>query len=308
MEIKMTKHSFGGHWTFIKLEVLKRYLTFFNTALQSQPSAKNPFSRIYIDAFAGTGECEIKLEDGSPSTIWGSAKIAIETIPEFHQIHLIDLNPKHVVELQRLATGAPRIKVHEEDANAALEKIIAQVQWRSTRGVLFLDPYGMAVRWHTLERIARTEALDLWYLFPISAVCRQAANDFSKVDEHKAAALDNVLGTTEWRTAFYEQSSQDSLLNDTQPSKYRTANTSQIATYVHTRLSAIFRGWVSPPIFLPENGSPMFVLFFAVSNPSEAAVKLSKKAAEHLFEMLKNKKLGKLPASRTASLDQSDLF
>lgn len=304
----MTKHSFGGQWTFIKLEVLKRYLEFFNTALQNQPSPTNPFSRVYIDAFAGTGECEVKLDDGTPSTISGSAKIAIETSPEFHQIHLIDLNPKHVAELQRLGNGAARIKIHEEDANSALEKIISQITWRNTRGVLFLDPYGMAARWQTLERIAATEALDLWYLFPISAVCRQAANDYSKIDEHKATALDNVLGTTEWRTVFYEKSNQDSLIEGVLPTMQRTANPTQIATYVHTRLSGIFKGWVSPPIFLPENGSPMFVLFFAVSNPSEAAVKLSKKAAEHLFNMLKTKKIGSLHASKLPSENQPGLF
>ncbi len=42
----MTVHSFGGPWTMIKLELLARYLEFFNTALQRRPSPEQPFKRI----------------------------------------------------------------------------------------------------------------------------------------------------------------------------------------------------------------------------------------------------------------------
>lgn len=305
----MTKHSFGGPWTFIKLELLERYLAFFNTALQRQPSIESPFSRVYIDAFAGTGECEIKLPDGTLSTIRGSAKIAIETSPAFDQVHLIDLKPKHVAELQALAAGQtqPKVAVHQQDANLALQTILAKLNWRNTRGVLFLDPYGMHVQWSTLEKIASTQALDVWYLFPLSGVYRQAAKDLSKVDEGKAASLDGVLGTKTWRQAFYEQQPQSSCLEG-ESTSMRTSGPAEIATFVHARLNELFRGWVSEPIFLPENGPPMFALFFAVSNPSDAAVKLSKKAAEHLFTMLRNKKIGRRIAPTDQPNQQGQLF
>ena len=306
----MTIHSFGGPWTLIKLDLLGRYLAFFNTALQGQPRPASPFDRIYIDAFAGTGQCEIKLTDGTRSTINGSAKIAANTTPAFHQIHLVDLKQKHVAELKTLAASGSSsgIHVHRDDANSALEAIISKVNWRRTRGVLFLDPYGMAVRWETLQTIAKTEALDVWYLFPLSAVYRQAAKDFEKVDEGKAAKLDAVLGTPDWRTTFYEKSGQESLLSGDEPSAKRVVGPPEIATFVHSRLSEIFRGWVSPPIFLPEVGPPMFALFFAVANPAEPAIKLSKKAAEHLFGMLRNKRIGQVAQKAESGEMQSELF
>ncbi|MBB3119017.1 three-Cys-motif partner protein TcmP [Pseudoduganella violacea] len=303
----MTKHSFGGPWTYIKLELLERYLTFFNTALQRRPTPESPFSRVYIDAFAGTGECEIKLPNGTLSTIRGSARIAIETSPAFNQVHLIDLKAKHVAELQALAASQAQttVIVHKQDANLALQAILSKLNWRNTRGVLFLDPYGMHVQWSTLERIAATRALDVWYLFPLSGVYRQAAKDFTKVDESKAASLDSVLGTTTWRQAFYEQPAQRSCLEDNGPA-IRTSGPAQIATFVHTRLSELFKGWVSEPIFLPENGPPIFALFFAVSNPSDVAITLSKKGADHLFSMLKNKKIGK--SLNSIEHNQKNLF
>lgn len=190
----------------------------------------------------------------------------------------------------------------------ALNEIIQKTPWRSTRGVLFLDPYGMTVRWDTLQKVAATKALDVWYLFPLSAVYRQAAIDFNKVDEGKAAALDSVLGTTEWRTAFYSESQQESLLDVGKSGARRTAGPAEITSFVHARLCEIFKGWVSSPILLPERGGPpMFALFFAVSNPAEPAVKLSKKAADHLFDMLKNQRIGKT-SSGVALPSQGDFF
>lgn len=305
----MTKHEFGGAWTLIKLDLLERYLAFFNIALKQQPKPDSPFDRVYIDAFAGTGSCDIKLKDGSRMAIKGSAKIAVDTLPPFHQIHLIDLDAEHISELKVLAadTIETKLTIYQNDANEALQLILEKINWKKTRGVLFLDPYGMSVEWATLERIAKTQALDVWYLFPLSAVYRQAARNFSRVDTAKAAVLDKVLGTQEWREKFYELSTQDSLLQDNEEKAIlRTASPVEIATYVHERLLSIFRGWVSPPILLPDRGAPMFALFFAVSNPSESAIKLSKKAAEHLFQMLRQKKIGGV--QNTVSQTQIGLF
>ncbi len=33
--------------------------------------------------------------------------------------------------------------------------------------MVFLDPYGMQVEWSTIEALAATKAIDLWYLFPL---------------------------------------------------------------------------------------------------------------------------------------------
>lgn len=279
------KHSFGGPWTQIKLDMLKRYLVAFNTALQNRPTEQNRFRRIYIDAFAGTGECEIKSDGTTVETIAGSAKIATDTVPRFDELHLIDLDPAHAAELRRLASGKAEVVVHQADANCALLDIVQGVNWKSSRGVLFLDPYGMTVPWSTLELVASTRALDVWYLFPLSAIYRQAAHDFVKIDDAKLAALDSVLGTPSWREAFYETDAQASLLGS-EPRLVRKANPGEIATFVHQRLTDVFQGWVSSPLMLnTARGAPLFALFCCISNPSERAVKLSQRIASHILAM-----------------------
>lgn len=301
-------HEFGGPWTLVKLDLLERYLQFFNTALQAKPTPGSRFRRIYIDAFAGTGMCDIKLKDHNRVSVKGSATIAIEVSPCFDDIHLIDLNAKHIAELNAIKAAHPdrNINVNRDDANSALARILGSYKWRDTRGVLFLDPYGMAVDWQTIQRVAETQALDVWYLFPLSGTYRQAAKKFERVDNDKADLLDRVLGTGEWRTAFYEAVMQGDLIaNETKILKARAADPARIAAYVHDRLRQVFKGWVSAPVMLPENGAPMFALFFAVSNPDSRAVRLSKKVADHLFSMLAHQKIGR---SAGAKLGRDDLF
>lgn len=302
------KHQFGGPWTFIKIDMLGRYLNFFNTALQHRPSKDKPFKRIYIDAFAGTGQCDIKMGDHGRMTIEGSVLRAIQSTPRFDQIHLIELKKSHVDSLKQLVGQFPnqQIIIHNGDCNIMLDKILNATNWKSTRGVLFLDPYGMTVHWETVQKIAATNALDVWYLFPLSAIYRQAANDYANVDDAKAAALDKVLGTSTWRDDFYSERPATDLFASTEAKvRKRHASPSDIATWVHQRLAQTFTGWVSQPIMLPAEGAPMFALFFAVSNPSPKAIQLSRKAAAHLFEMLLQKRITAKSAPSSEDIQQN---
>ncbi|WP_375494674.1 hypothetical protein [uncultured Nostoc sp.] len=52
-------------------------------------------------------------------------------------------------------------------ASISYLKTLYGKNWRSNRAVLFLDPFGMQIPWSTIEAIAHTEAIDLWYLFPL---------------------------------------------------------------------------------------------------------------------------------------------
>lgn len=307
----MAEHKFGGPWTLVKLDLLEKYLQFFGTALQKQPRPDSRFTRCYIDAFAGTGKCTIRTGSTSHATVSGSAEIAIAATPEFDVLHLIDRDPKHAEDLRALASASPErnIRVYQQDSNIALSQILTSTHWKSTRGVVFLDPYGMSLHWATLKAIAETQALDAWYLFPLSGVFRQAANDFDRVSAESAQAIDRILGTDEWRERFYATKPQATLLEgEALNQRTRIATPEAIAAYVHDRLRTIFLGWVSPPIILPERGAPLFALFFAVSNPNPRAINLSKRGGEHLFTMLRKNKIGKKSLASISGESPLSLF
>ncbi|MBI4695017.1 MAG: three-Cys-motif partner protein TcmP [Gammaproteobacteria bacterium] len=111
------QHLFGGVWTRVKLEALEKYLVAFNTAL-----SKQQFTRIYIDAFAGTGRCDISV-NGAKTSIDGSARRALAADPGFHKYCFIELLPKKLVALRALGAEHPgkTIEVIPSDANAALK-------------------------------------------------------------------------------------------------------------------------------------------------------------------------------------------
>jgi len=273
----MVSHKFGGAWTAIKLDLVKRYFRFYTVCLKNQP-----FKLIYIDAFAGSGDCEITTEDG-PEVIDGSARLALNNDPPFHEYHFIENDHDRFSALEKLQkhNSDKKIYLYNADANTAVMKVCRSINWRNTRATMFLDPYGMHVNWEMLVEIANTKAIDLWYLLPLSGIYRQAANNYDNVDKHKAAALDALLGTTEWRNAFYSEDPQSDMFNE-EPSIIRTAGVKDIVRYSRERLQTIFAE-VPEPRILPETGPPRFALFFAVANPRAAT--LSIRAANHILKM-----------------------
>lgn len=290
-------HVFGGPDTNRKLGCLSAYLSAFTTALRNQN-----FACVYIDAFAGSGtrtdvRAALPLFENNADAIEvtspGSASIAITTDPPLDEIVLIEQDDARFRELETLVEAHPtrRIVLRQGDANPLVRNLCTEVQWRKqrggrcgTRGVIFLDPYGMEVDWSTVEAIAATMALDCWYFFPLSGLYRNAPRDPARLDSTKEAVLDRVLGTTDWRERWYDHSIAPVVLFETAEQAVIRADVDAIEAYVGERLRSIFKGTVLPPMRLRHNGgAPMASLFFAVSNDSPSAVRLATKIASQIL-------------------------
>lgn len=163
------------------------------------------------------------------------------------------------------------------------------------RAVVFLDPYGMNVEWETLELLASTRAVDVWYLFPMLAVTRQLARDMSRVDEHKSAKLDEIFGTSNWRKELYDTQVIDDLFDQPVTTSVRKVTLPQIEEYARKRLGTLFR-YVSEPLpLIAEGRGQLFSLFCLSNSSSDAAIDLIKKGVRATL-----KKYGG-PASRRMS-------
>lgn len=281
------EHAFGGMWTLSKLEALEKYLVAFNTALSRQN-----FTRIYIDAFAGTGRCDITV-DGEKTSVDGSARRALKADPPFHKFCFIELKAKKLAALRALQAEHPgkSIEVIRDDANAALKALCGKYEWRNTRAVLFLDPFGMHVEWSTLDAIAQTGAIDVWYLFPYSGLYRQAAKNADAMDSDKEESITRLLGTDEWRQAFYAPKRQASLFGGDDGDQ-READHRQMLDFVSKRLKGLFPAVTEPRILYQAgdsknpSGAPLFALYFAASNPSPKAYGLATKIAKDVLNAL----------------------
>jgi three-Cys-motif partner protein len=147
---------------------------------------------------------------------------------------------------------------------------------------MFLDPYGMSVGWETLTAIAETGAIDVWFLFSLSGLYRQAARSADAIDADKRAAITRVLGTSAWEQELYAPG-QRTLFPEKTPPR-RTANVARLQDYVRARLKTIFPA-VLPPLPLPINKRPQkFSLFFAISNHDGSAIGLATRIASHILK------------------------
>lgn len=211
---------------------------------------------------------------------------------KFDFYYFIEWNSEKAVELQRtIDTEFPRLKsrtkVLNGDANEKIVEIIANTDWRFNRGLLFLDPYATQVNWSTLETIAGTHSIDVWYLFPFSALNRMLPRNGKY--ESWENCIDRLLGDSGWRTEFYKKDPQMNLFDfmngGVSDRKIKDATPEHIQAYIIERLKTIFP-CVSknPRVFRNSNKSPMFLFCFAISNESSKAQGLALRIADHILK------------------------
>lgn len=291
-------HEFGGPWTEVKLDAICDYLQFFNGALKNKPTPARPFTRWYVDAFAGSGERTTKVERGGliegglhqteKVQLDGSAKRALAIEPPFNRFVFIEQSKKRSAALDALKARHPdrSIDVYRGDGNALLRGMFGSHPWTSKgghRAVVFLDPYGMGVKWATLETLAATRAVDVWYLFNLAAVVRQLANDFAAIDEHKQLSLDEIFGTPGWREDLYRQPVLRDLFEAPVSAK-KSVTPKQIEAYAKTRLATLFPYVSNPLPLVTPRQTQLFSLFCVSANDSPSAHDLIRRGVAHVLK------------------------
>lgn len=300
------KHVFGGEWTTEKLNILQKYLQAYVTVMKKQR-----FTLYYIDAFAGTGYRDEKIDDkimdweylslfpemaenDSRQFLEGSARLALQVKPPFDHYIFVEINPSRCAELELLKEEFPqlsdRINIINEDANLYLRKLCYNKNWKRewARGVLFLDPYAMQVEWDTIKAIASTEVFDLWYLFPVMAVNRLLKKD-GKITEANKKRLDRIFGTPHWKEAFYRRDYQSSILEflddkSVEVRSVKAADIRDLKRFIIGRLEEVFPGVAkNPRVLYNSKNSPLFLFCFAVSTRSTKGIAVALRIAQAIL-------------------------
>ncbi len=270
----MNVQSFGGSWTREKLEILRRYLDAYTTALKNRP-----FNLIYVDAFAGPGS----WRPGSSYSqdhyreftemLKGSPSIALDVDDRpFDRLIFIDTDPEHIEALGELKISSPTrsITIVQEDANLAIPELCSRLSNRD-RAVVFVDPYATQVSWSTIQAIASTQKIDCWILFPLMAIARLLPLN-REPDAALAQRLDRIFGGREYWYGFYSPLKQPSFWSQGDEQE-RESGSGQIAIAYRERLVSAFEQ-VAPTRRVLKNSqnSDLFDLFFAASNPRGAEI------------------------------------
>ena len=292
-------NQFGGSWTEGKLRILEGYLNAYTTALKDQR-----FHLTYVDAFAGTGYVNPdtfqsltvwgdELDDLARGVLQGSTRraIAVDDKP-FDSFVFVEQNPDYAAELSRMKSEFPNreISIEQSDANVFLQRWcdnqnrLLGIPWNkpgnSQRAVAFLDPFATQVEWQTMASIASTQSIDLWILFPLSAITRILPRD-RQPSESYAATLDRIYGGNEWRD-LYQSRIRRTLFGDEMETR-RQEQDAIIEVYLD-KLRSIFPAVSpSPKRFYNSRSSPLFAFMFAAANPGRGG-QIALNIANHLLE------------------------
>ena len=289
----------GRSWTDEKLQILERYLNAYTTALKNRN-----FHLIYVDAFAGTGYVSPdtyqsltvwgdELDDSARGVLQGSTRraIAVDDKP-FDSFVFVEQNPDYAAELRRMKLEFPNreISIEQSDANAFLQMWCdgqsreLGIPWNKPgnrqRAVVFLDPFATQVEWQTVASIASAQSIDLWILFPLSAITRILPRN-REPNEVYAATLDRIYGGEEWRT-LYQSRIQRTLFGD-EMETIRQEQDAIVEVYLD-KLRSIFPAVSpSPKRFYNSRSSPLFAFMFAAANPGRGG-QIALNIANHLLE------------------------
>jgi three-Cys-motif partner protein len=284
----VAKHEFGGDWTTDKLERVRKYLCAYTTIFLGNRRARY-YTTTYVDAFAGTGhradaeraEAGAGLFEPEPDSDReaykkGSARIALEVEPPFDRFIFIERAAARAADLQQLAAEfAPQpnaVTIVQGEANGFLREWCEATDWSRHRAVVFLDPYGMQVEWATLEALAGTQAVDLWYLFPLGVAVNRLLTRSGPPPEQWSNLLTRIFGTPGWQAPFYPTHHQNTLFG-VQSVQEKDVNLDQIGKFFVERLKTIFSKVAGNPLPLRNStNTPIYLLCFAAANPKGASL------------------------------------
>ena len=289
----MVDHEFGGDWTEQKLKALGSYLQQYRLIFTQNERAKY-FKTIYIDAFAGTGERKVKKADDLTESMFdsdsadldkyrkGSARIALELESPFDQYIFIDKNKSHIEQLEETVKNdhphlLDRCIFRKGDGPEIISQLCKETNWKTSRAVMFLDPYGMNVEWELLCAIAQTQAIDLWLLFPLGTGINRLLTRQELPEKAFSDKLTRIFGIDAWKEAFYKTEVQGSLFGERE-GIVKDTSFDDMGKFFMLRLESIFSK-VAPQTKALYNTrrNPMYLLCFAAGNPIGAptAIKIA---------------------------------
>jgi three-Cys-motif partner protein len=266
-------NQFGGNWTEAKMEIVVSYAKAYLTIMNKQSWAKT----LYFDGFAGSG----LIDYGEEGEIKKGTALRILDICEpkpFNQYYFVELNDDYKKELEKNIVAnyigdniivGKNVHIVKEDCN---KKLIAMAQFlkenKSYRVLAFIDPYGMAVNWNSIESL-KGLGVDLWILVPTGLGVNRLLKNNGDISESWFARLETFLGIgkDEIKNHFYKPQMNHTLFGtEINVGKERDSIT-KIGELYKGRLNKVFTYVSESFIMRNRNNSIMYHFMMATNNP-----------------------------------------
>ena len=250
-----------GPWAKYKLDMLRKYLKFYVTALKN----KN-FNLVYIDAFAGSGILKVRGAEVN-QYIRGSPYCALELEESFGFNHhyFFEKDSKRVHDLSELKKQFPKKKIYlkEGDANVLIQALLEKQNLfhrGNMRGVAFLDPYGAHLEWTTVEKLAKIKKVEVIINFPLAMAINRLIPRSGEMRKTWREQLNRYFGTNEWYDIACKK--EKDLFGDETVRKQSDVPDQLLKLYMD-RLRAIYAYVAEPCLIRNTRKTPLYYLIWA---------------------------------------------
>lgn len=257
-----------GHWSEIKLDIIKDYASAYSKILAAQRQPK--LYHVYIDGFAGSGA---SISKSSKEYVLGSPLNALLVRPKFREYHLIDINRRKTTVLDKLVEALGEktgVSTYAGDCNQILlQEVFPRVKYKDyRRGLCVLDPYGLHLRWEVIQTAGRLRSIDMFLNFPVMDMNRKVIwHDPSGVRPSDIKRMDDFWGDQSWKGVAY--STTKDLFRYPEKEDNET-----IAEAFRERLQKVagFHHVPNPMPMRNSKGAVVYYLFFASQKPIAAYI------------------------------------
>lgn len=266
-------NEFGGLWTEIKMEIVKKYAIAY---LQIMKSFKEQFNwkLLYFDGFAGSGQIDKGGElitDGMSSII-----MQIDKPISFDFYYFVELNENNALNLEQILFKKFPKKVAithvvSDDCNKKLKDLaeFMRGKGRQYKVLAFIDPYGMSLNWSSIEAL-KDLSVDLWILIPSGIGANRLLTKSGVISDSWYLKLEKFLGINkdEIDKVFYSKDPQLDIFNEETVVKDIDA-IEKVHEIYKLKLLTVFK-FVSEPFILKNSTNSVMYHFLFASNNKNA--------------------------------------
>ena len=269
-------NNFGGKWTEEKIEVFIKYLKAYMQILKKYPQ----WPLLYFDGFAGSGEIQTKEDELDLMEGVASRVLSLKEPRGFDLFYFVEKSDAKALQLKRFIderfADIKEKYVSCCDCNEKLFNLsdfLKRKENKNYRGVVFIDPFGMQVKWESLETLKGLN-IDLWILVPTGTAVNRMLGKKKVSPDSLFHSLGKFFGlpADQIKNRFYKPNSQLNLFGETELKKIDLA-VEEAAQLYKERLNTIFK-YVSNPLEMRNSKNAIIFHFFMASNV-EVAMKIA---------------------------------
>jgi three-Cys-motif partner protein len=270
-------NQFGGKWTKDKIETFVKYTKAYLEIMKD----RTYFSLIYFDGFAGSGAI---MQDGNDyDLLEGVAKqvLDIDQPRIFDIYYFVEKDQNNQVTLEAM------VKSKYPDRNAfvvcndcnnrllTMAQFLKRPQNKKYKVLAFIDPYGMQVKWSSLEALKEL-SIDMWILVPTGLGVTRLLKNNGEIEDSLMERLKTFLGLgpEKIKNYFYKSVSTTNLFGEDETLLVKEKKIAQKAAELYReRLNLIFKH-VSKPLQMTNSKGSIMYHFLMCSN-NKVAVKIA---------------------------------